>query len=52
MAFVLREAEGMGTEEFCKILELTRTHLRVILHRARNRLRECLEARGIGSKLT
>ena len=47
MAFVLREIEGMDTQEVCKILEVTRTNLGVLLHRVRNRLRECLEARGI-----
>ena len=47
MAFVLREIEGMDTEEICKILEITSTNLGVLLHRVRNRLRECLEAKGI-----
>ena len=47
MAFVLREIEGMDTQEICKILEVTRTNLGVLLHRVRNRLRECLEAKGI-----
>ena len=47
MAFVLREVEGLDTEEICKILEVTRTNLGVLFHRVRNRLRECLEARGI-----
>ena len=47
MAFVLREVEGFVTEEICKILEVTRTNLGVLIFRARNRLRECLEARGI-----
>ena len=47
MAFVLREVEGMDTLEICKILEVTRTNLGVLLHRVRNRLRECLEAKGI-----
>lgn len=47
MAFVLREIERMDTEEICKILEVTRTNLGVLLHRVRNRLRECLEAKGI-----
>ena len=41
------EAEGMDTQEICKILEVTRTNLGVLLHRVRNRLRECLEAKGI-----
>ncbi len=47
MAFVLREIEGMDTEEICKVLEVTRTNVGVLLHRVRNRLRECLEAKGI-----
>ena len=47
MAFVLREIEGMHAQEICKILEVTRTNLGVLLHRVRNRLRECLEAKGI-----
>ena len=47
MAFVLREVEELGTEEICKILDVTRTNLGVILHRARTRLRECLEAKGL-----
>ena len=47
MSFVLREIEGMDTEEICKILEVTPTNLGVLLHRVRNRLRECLEAKGI-----
>ncbi len=47
MAFVLREIEGMDTQEFCKILEVTPTNLGVLLHRVRNRLRECLESKRI-----
>ncbi len=47
MAFVLREIEGMDAQEICNILEVTRTNLGVLLHRVRNRLRECLEAKGI-----
>lgn len=47
MAFVLREVQQLTTEEICNTLEVTRTNLGVLLHRARNRLRECLEARGI-----
>lgn len=49
MAFVLREVEGMETDEICKILEVTVTNLGVLLFRARNRLRECLEAKGVWS---
>jgi len=47
MAFVLREIEGLSTEEICKILEVTTTNLGVMFHRVRNRLRACLESRGI-----
>ena len=47
MAFVLREIEDLDSDEICNILEVTRTNLGVLLHRVRNRLRECLEAKGI-----
>jgi len=47
MAFVLREVEGLVSDEICKILSVTRTNLGVLIYRARNRLRECLEARGV-----
>lgn len=46
-AFTLREIEGMTTAEICKILAVSRTNLGVLLHRVRNRLRECLEIKGI-----
>ena len=47
MAFILREVEGFSTIEICKILEVSRTNFGVLLYRARNRLRECLESRGM-----
>jgi RNA polymerase sigma-70 factor (ECF subfamily) len=47
MAFVLREVEELVSQEICKILDVTRTNLGVLIFRARNRLRECLEARGL-----
>lgn len=47
MAFILREVEGHGTKEICKILDVSRTNLGAMLHRCRNRLRECLESKGI-----
>ncbi len=47
MAFVFREIEGLSTGEICKILEVTDTNLGVLLYRARNRLRECLETKGV-----
>ena len=45
-AFVLREVEEMDMKEICKILDVTRTNLGVLLHRARSRLRECLGKEG------
>jgi RNA polymerase sigma-70 factor (ECF subfamily) len=45
-AFVLREVEGLGTGEICKILTVSVTNFGVLMHRARARLRECLEAKG------
>lgn len=45
-AFVLREVEGLETGEICKILEVSVTNFGVLMHRARARLRECLEQKG------
>lgn len=45
-AFVLREVEGFETGEICKILEVSVTNFGVLIHRARARLRECLESKG------
>jgi RNA polymerase sigma-70 factor (TIGR02943 family) len=42
-AFVMRELEGMSTEQVCKHLEISQTNLWVRLHRARLQLRRCLE---------
>lgn len=42
-AFVLKEVEGESSESARNILGVEDTHLRVLLFRARNRLRECLE---------
>jgi RNA polymerase sigma-70 factor (ECF subfamily) len=47
LAFLLREVEGFNTLEICNILEVTRTNLGILLHRGRNRLRECLESKGV-----
>ena len=43
LAFVLREVEGLDSEEICNVLDVSRTNLGVLLFRARNKLRECLE---------
>jgi RNA polymerase sigma-70 factor, ECF subfamily len=47
LAFTLREVEQMETDEVCKILEVSVNNLGVLLFRARNALRECLESKGI-----
>ncbi|MGE5190457.1 MAG: sigma-70 family RNA polymerase sigma factor [Gemmatimonadota bacterium] len=47
-AFTLREIEGEAPGEICKVLNVTETNLWVILHRARMRLRRCLETRWFG----
>jgi len=49
-AFTLREVDGLGTQEICKLLEISETNLWVILHRARMRLRACLEANWFGER--
>jgi RNA polymerase sigma-70 factor (ECF subfamily) len=46
VAFTLREVEGFSTDEVCNILDVTANNLGVLLFRARNGLRECLESRG------
>jgi RNA polymerase sigma-70 factor (ECF subfamily) len=46
LAFTLREVEGFSTDEVCNILDVTANNLGVLLFRARNGLRECLESKG------
>ncbi len=46
-AFVLKEVEQFSTEEICKIMEINANNLGVVLYRARNGMRECLEGRGL-----
>ncbi len=47
LAFVLREVEGLTSEEICDALDVSRSNLGVLLYRGRNSLRECLEKRDI-----
>ena len=42
-AFCFREVEDLEMPEICKILDVTNTNLGVLLYRAKNRLRECIE---------
>ena len=45
MAFLLREVEDEVPEEICTALEVEVSHLRVILFRAKEKLRKCLEGK-------
>ncbi|TAM79727.1 MAG: sigma-70 family RNA polymerase sigma factor [Acidobacteria bacterium] len=47
IVFHMREVEEMTTEEICKKMAISGTNLGVLLFRARNRLRECLEKKGL-----
>ncbi len=47
MAFCLKEIDDHGSSDICNILGVTVTNLGVLLYRARNRLRECIEGKSI-----
>jgi RNA polymerase sigma-70 factor, ECF subfamily len=42
--FVLRDVQGWSSAEVCSLLDLTEVNQRVLLHRARSRVRAALEA--------
>ncbi len=46
--FLLKEVEGIDSKEICNNLQISVTHLGVLMHRARQRLRECLKKKGWG----
>ena len=46
--FMMREWLELETDEICKELQISSTNLWVLLHRARLRLRECLQQRWFG----
>jgi RNA polymerase sigma-70 factor (ECF subfamily) len=43
VVFTLREMEELNSDEVCKALSISATNLWVMLHRARARLRKCIE---------
>ncbi len=47
-AFVLRELDGLSSDEIRKILNISATNSYVMLYRARMRIRECLEVNWFG----
>jgi RNA polymerase sigma-70 factor (ECF subfamily) len=48
-AFAMREVMGLDTGEICAALGISTSNCWVLLHRARLRLRECLERNWIGA---
>jgi len=42
-AFILKCVQEEDTKDICNILEVSGTHLGVLLFRSRNKLRECIE---------
>lgn len=46
-AVVLCDVEDVDRDEVCERLQVTRGHLRVLLHRARNKLEQSLRASGV-----
>ncbi|MBC8287790.1 MAG: sigma-70 family RNA polymerase sigma factor [Nitrospinae bacterium] len=48
--FILREIDGLSSDEICKEFNIKPTNLWVILHRARNQLKLCLETNWLNTK--
>ena len=40
----MRDIEGWSAEEVCESLEISEANQRVLLHRARSKVRSCLES--------
>lgn len=49
LALRLRDADGLETDEICKILSISATNLATVLYRARARMRQCLDVTWWGS---
>ena len=47
--FTLREMDNTGSEEICKLFDISSTNLWVMLYRARMKLRTCLQANWFGT---
>jgi len=43
MAFNLKQVEELMSKEICNILDISNTNLGVLIYRAKNKLRECVE---------
>jgi RNA polymerase sigma-70 factor, ECF subfamily len=43
LVITMRDVEGFGSEEVCNALDITETNQRVLLHRARSKVRRALE---------
>jgi len=50
--FTLREADDLDSGELCQLFNISVTNLWTLLHRARTRLRQCLDAHGIVNATT
>ena len=48
-AFMMREIEGLTTDEICKVLKISATNSWVMLYRARMWLRQCLESKWLNA---
>ena len=44
LVIVMRDIEGWSAEEVCQSLEISKANQRVLLHRARSKVRSCLES--------
>jgi RNA polymerase sigma-70 factor (ECF subfamily) len=44
VVLTMRDVEGLSSKEVCSILRIRETHQRVLLHRARTRVRVALQA--------
>ena len=49
-AFMLREIDGLSTDDICKALGITATNSWVILYRARMLLRQCLDIKWLNTE--